>query len=42
MNYDVYISQPNRFAKASSYVSDFNCRNKALSAKLYKQGYRIT
>ena len=29
-----------RFARASSSVSDFNCRNKALTAKLLRQGYR--
>ena len=29
-----------RFARASSNVNDFNCRNKALTAKLLKQGYR--
>ena len=34
------ISQLIRFARASSNVSDFNCRNKALTAKLLKQGYR--
>ena len=37
--YGVYISQLIRFAIASSNVSDFNCRNKALTAKLLKQGY---
>ena len=35
-----YISQLIRFDRASSNVSDFNCRNKALTAKLLKQGYR--
>ena len=39
-SYGVYISQLIRFAKVSSNVSDFNCRNKALTAKLLKQGYR--
>ena len=39
-SYGVYIYQPIRFARASSNVSDFNCRNKALTAKLLKQGYR--
>ena len=39
-SYDVYISQLNRFARVSSNVSDFSCRNKALTAKLLKQGYR--
>ena len=29
-----------RFARAPSNVSDFCCRNKALTAKLLKQGYR--
>ena len=38
--YGVYISQLIRFARASSNVSDFNCRNKALTAKLLKPGYR--
>ena len=38
--YGVYISQLIRFARASSNVSDFSCRNKTLTAKLLKQGYR--
>ena len=38
-SYGVYISQLIRFARASSNVSDFNCRKKALTAKLLKQGY---
>ena len=38
--YGVYISQLIRFVRASSSVSDFNCRNKALTAKLLRQGYR--
>ena len=38
--YGVYISQFIRFARAASSVSDFNCRNKALTAKLLRQGYR--
>ena len=29
-----------RVASASSNLSDFNCRNKALTAKLLRQGYR--
>ena len=29
-SYGVYISQLIRFARASSNLSDFNCRNKAL------------
>ena len=36
----VYISQLIRFARASSSFSAFNCRNKALAAKLLRQGYR--
>ena len=39
-SYGVYISLLIRFARAFSYVSDFNCRNKALPANLLKQGYR--
>ena len=39
-SYGVYISQLIRFARASSNVSDYNCRNKALTAKLFKQSYR--
>ena len=39
-SYGVYISQLNCFARGSSNVSDFNCRNKALTAKLLKQSYR--
>ena len=34
------ISQLIRFAKASSHVADFNTRNKLLTQKLLKQGYR--
>ena len=34
------ISQLIRFARASSYVNDFNTRNKLLTQKLLKQGYR--
>ena len=39
-SYGVYISQLVRFARASSYVTDFNTRNKLLTQKLLKQGYR--
>ena len=39
-SYGVYISRLIRFARASSNISDFNYRNKALTAKLIKQGYR--
>ena len=38
-SYGVYISQI-RFARASSNLSDFNYRNKALTAKRLRQGYR--
>ena len=38
-SYGVYISQLNRFARASSYVAYFNTRNKLLTQKLLKQGY---
>ena len=36
----LYISQHIRFARASSYVADFNTRNKLLTQKLIKLGYR--
>ena len=36
----VYISQLIRFARASSHVADFNTRNKLLTKKRLKQGYR--
>ena len=39
-SYGVYISQLIRFARASSYVADFNTRNILLTQKLLKQGYR--
>ena len=39
-SYGVYISQLIRFARVSSHVNDFNTRNKVLTAKLLKQGYR--
>ena len=39
-SYGVYISQLIRFARVSSHVSDFNARNKSLTAKLLQQGYR--
>ena len=35
-SYGVYISQLIRFA----HVTDFNARNKSLTAKLLQQGYR--
>ena len=39
-SYDVYISQPIRFARFCNHVADFNARNKCLTAKLRKQGNR--
>ena len=39
-SYGVYISQLSRFVRASSHVTDFNNRNKFLTAKLLKQDYR--
>ena len=39
-SYAVYISQPIRFARASPNLGEFNCRIKALTAKLLRQGYR--
>ena len=39
-SYGVYISQLIRLARVSSQVDDFNTRNKVLTAKLLRQGYR--
>ena len=39
-SYGVYIFQLIRLARAFSSVSDFNCRNKELTAKLLRQGCR--
>ena len=39
-SYGVYISQLISFARASCYITDFNTRNKLLTQKLLKQGYR--
>ena len=39
-SYGVYMSQLIRFARASSNITDFNTRNKLLTQKLLKQGYR--
>ena len=39
-SYGVYISQVIRFPRVSSHVDDFNTRNKVLTAKLLRQGYR--
>ena len=38
-SYGVYISQLIRFARASSNLSDFNYRNKALTPKLLRHDY---
>ena len=40
-SYGVYISQLIRFARASSYVANFNTRNKLLTQKLLKQAIGI-
>ena len=39
-SYGVCISHLIRFARVCSHVEDFNARNKCLTAKLLKQGYR--
>ena len=39
-SYGVHISQLTRFARASSSITDFNTRNKLLTLKLLKHGYR--
>ena len=39
-SYGIYIAQLIRFARASSRVTDFNNRNKFLTVKRLKQGYR--
>ena len=39
-SYCVYISQLIRFARVCNHVTDFNARNKCLTAKLLQQGYR--
>ena len=39
-SYGVYISQLIHFARVSSHVDDFNTRNKVLTAKLLRQGYK--
>ena len=39
-SYGVYISQLIRFARVCSHVDEINTRNKCLTAKLLKQGYR--
>ena len=40
-SYGVYVSQLIRFARVCSHVTDFNTRNKLLTAKLLNQGYRF-
>ena len=39
-SFGVYIIQLIRFARTSSYITDFNTRNKLLTQRLLKQGYR--
>ena len=39
-SYGVYISQLIKFARVCSHVEDFNARNRCLTAKHLKQGYR--
>ena len=39
-SYGVYISQLIRFARASTYITDFNTCSKLLTQKLLKQGDR--
>ena len=39
-SYGVCIYQLIRFARVSSHVDDFNTRNKVLTAKRLRQGYR--
>ena len=39
-SYGVNVSQRIRFARGSSHVDDFNTRNKVLTTKLLRQGYR--
>ena len=38
--YGVYISQFIQFARSSSHIADSNTRNKFVTQKLLKQGYR--
>ena len=39
-SYGVYICQLIRFARVCSHVDDLNTRNKVLTEKLLKQGFR--
>ena len=41
-SYGVYISQLIRFARASSYITHFNTRNKLLTQKLLNKAIGIT
>ena len=41
VSYGVYISQLIRFARVCNHVTDFNARNKCLTAKLLQQGYLV-
>ena len=41
-SYGVYISQLIRFARASTHVTDFNNRNKFLTAKLLKKRLSVS
>ena len=36
----VYIAQVIRYVSVSGHLTDFNARNKSLTAKLLQQGYR--
>ena len=40
-SYGVYISQLSRFARVSSYVTDFNTRHKLVTQKFLKQAISI-
>ena len=39
-SFGVYISHFIRFARVSSHGDDFNTRNKVLTAKLLRKGYK--
>ena len=39
-SYGVYISRLIRFPRVSGHIDDLNTRDKILTAKLLKQGYR--
>ena len=42
ISYGVYISQPIRFARVSSYVADFNARNKSLNCQTSPKGLSVS